>query len=201
MFSTPSIVPQYAEAAASINAAYARRHGYGFKHIVDEAPDHAATVWKMVDVLNQHHGQADALFWIDSDAVFNPARHRQSLEWLFSRPGDIVGCADRPNGDSFINTGTLFVKDTPIAKRMLDAWWSMRDDPEYDDFPYEQQALEDLATAHPTAIRARPADEFNSVYGDLRDGKRDSFVLHFMSYSAEERASEFAKLKARISTD
>lgn len=198
MFSTPSIVPKFAGAAVEINAAYARRHGYGFKHIVKEETDHAAMVWKMVDVLRQHHGQADALFWIDSDAVFNPTKHHQSLEWLFALPGDIIGCSDHPNGKSFINTGTLFVKDTPVAKEMLATWWSARDAPEYTSFPYEQKALGDLAKVYPSVIRARPADEFNSVYSDLRAGKRDSFVLHFMSYSAEKRASEFARLKEQV---
>jgi hypothetical protein len=193
MFSTPGIVPVYAGAAAAINEAYARRYGYGFTHVVQHTTSHAETVWKMVEVLRAHQGQADALFWIDSDAVFNPARHSQSLEWLFGLPGDIIGCSDHPNGSSFINTGTLFVKNTPEASKLLDAWWAMRG--AYSKaFPYEQQALHDLAKAHPSAIRARPANEFNSIIGELRAGKRETFVLHFMSFAAHERATELAKL-------
>ena len=197
MFSTPTIVPAYAGAAAEINEAYARHHGYGFKHIVGEMGSHAETVWKMVDVLRAHRGQADALFWIDSDAVFNPAHHARSLEWLFGLDGHVIGCSDHPNGPDRINTGTLFVKDTPIASNILDAWWAMRGT--YDSFPYEQKALDVLARDHPKTITARPAAEFNSVYGHLRDGRRDGFVLHFMSFDAKERAAEFAALKATFS--
>lgn len=193
MFSTPAIVPAYAAAAATINKAYARRHGYGFKHLVAETSSHAETVWKMVEVLRAHQGQADALFWIDSDAVFNPAHHARSLEWLFHIPGHIVGCSDHPNGTSHINTGTLFVKNTPTAATLLDAWWAMRRS--YREFPYEQKALHDLARAHPDDIIARPAEEFNSVYVRLRAGNRTGFVLHFMSFAAHERAAEFASLQ------
>lgn len=198
MFSTPNIVPEYSGLAAEINAAYARRHGYAFKHIVKPVDTHAETVWKMVDVLRAHHGQADALFWIDSDAVFNPAHHDRSLEWLFGLRGDIVGCSDHPNGPSVINTGTLFVKNTHRASDLLEQWWSMRKS--YTEFPYEQKALEDLARENPDAITIRPAAEFNSVYGHLREGRRESFVLHFMSYKAEERAAEFTDLKETLAS-
>ena len=39
-------------------------------------------MWKMVEILRRFVGEADAVFYIDSDAVFN--KPEQSLEWLFS---------------------------------------------------------------------------------------------------------------------
>ena len=215
MFSTPGIVPKYAGMAAKINEAYARRHGYSFKHTVVPIPPHdrRAMVWGMVHTLREALREApadrghpdrgdrgdrgvDAVFYIDSDAVFN--RPDTPLDWLFDVDGDVVGCSDSPNGLSLINTGTLFVRNTPRGRYLLDQWWSMRDDPKYAVFPYEQQALEDLArSSHGAGIVVRPAEEFNSVWGALRRGKRDTFVLHFMAHSDAERTQEFARIVQR----
>jgi len=196
MFSTPNIVPQYSGAAADINRAYAERHGYGFRHVVQEmdGSDRGPIVWKMVDILRRFVGEADAVFYIDSDACFN--KPEQSLEWLFSYEANIVGCSDHPNGASYINTGTLFVRNTQTSRELLEKWWSMRHDAKYARFPYEQGALEDLAREHPAdGIIARPAEEFNSIWQNLARGKRDTFVLHFMAFSAEDRAREFDTIK------
>ena len=203
MFSTPSIVPKYAGMAAKINEAYARRHGYSFRHTAVPIPPHdrRAMVWSMVHTLREAlrggpTDPIDAVFYIDSDAVFN--RPDTPLDWLFDVDGDVIGCSDAPNGLSLINTGTLFVKNTPRGRYLLDQWWSMRDDPKYAVFPYEQQALEDLArSSHGAGIVVRPAEEFNSVWGALRRGKRDTFVLHFMAHSDAERTAEFARILQR----
>jgi hypothetical protein len=199
MFSTPDIVSQYAGHAADINKAYARKHGYAFEHHIQHIPatDRKRMVWKMVEVLLQSLNDADAVVYIDSDAVFND--HTKSLEWLFNVPGEILGCSDAPNGDSYINTGTLFVKNTKLARSLLERWWSLRDDPAYCSFPYEQKALSDLArNAAPGSIVALPATEFNSIWSELRSGRRDTFVLHFMAFPAAERAAEFETIKRRL---
>lgn len=217
MFSTPSIM-SHAAPAAEINAAYARRHGYDFVHVVAPVRDRDEALWKKVELLRAHHGRADALFWINSDAVFNPARHDKTLEWLFAERGDILGCSDYPNGDSggVISTGTLLVKNTPVAAQMLDMWWAARDGGDDDDdgggdagpghaaspFP-EQRALDRLAHTFPSAVRARPADEFNSVWTHLKAGRRDAFVLHFVAhaYSDEERGAEIDRLRVDMCVD
>lgn len=198
MFSTPNIVSDYAGAAADINKAYADKHGYGFEHSIQHIPstDRKQMVWKMVEVLLRSLQDAEAVFYIDSDAVFND--QTKSLEWLFRIPGDIIGCSDYPNGNSYINTGTLFVKSTKQAQRLLEMWWALRHDPAYGTFPYEQKALEDVAKQVPGAIVARPASEFNSVWKDLRNGKRDTFILHFMAFSSAERAAAFQGVKHRL---
>jgi hypothetical protein len=191
MFSTPSIVSEYAGKAAAINEKYASQHGYGFQHHIQHIPatDRHAMVWKMVEVLRQSLNNTDAVMYIDSDAVFND--HSKSLDWLFGVPGEIIGCSDSPNGQSFINTGTLFVKNTKRARMLLEQWWFMREDPKYTIFPYEQMALSDLAREYPEDIIARPATEFNSVWQELRQGRRDTFVLHFMAHTSAERSAAF----------
>lgn len=203
MFSTPNIVEQFAGLAAEVNALYARRHGYGFQHIVEDVPlgDRGAMVWKMVDVIwhaLHEKEQWDAVFYIDSDAVFQ--NHTQRLDWLFEVPeGHIVGCSDHPNGPSYINTGTLFVRNTPRAKELLRKWSRMRSLDAYQKFPYEQQALEDLAKAEGyQGIVSRPAEEFNSVKARVDAGHRDTFVLHMMATPAAQRATEFRGLRSRL---
>lgn len=199
MFSTPNIVEQYAGLAAQVNEGYARRHGYAFRHViedVDPPTDRAAMVWKMVDVIGDalETGLYDAVFYIDSDAVFQQRDKR--LDWLFEiLDGHIVGCSDAPNGPSYINTGTLFVRNTPRARDLLAKWRAMRAEARYrETFPYEQQALHDLAAREKKGIVALPAEEFNSIKARVDKGHRDTFVLHMMAAPADVRAAEFRRI-------
>lgn len=199
MFSTPNIVEQFAGLAADINEMYARRHGYSFSHQIEDMEpwDRASMVWKMVDVIEEglKRDDVDAVFYIDSDAVFY--RQQQSLDWLFDIPGEIIGCSDVPNGPNYINTGTLFVRNTPTAKNLIKKWKAMRWHPKYQEFPYEQLALEDLAKTE-KQITALPAKEFNSVIAEVYAGQRDTFVLHLMATSAEDRRTEFQAIRQKL---
>ena len=205
MFSTPDIVEQFSGLAADINEAYATKHGYDFEHVIEDVPDlsdRGSIMWKMVDVIDatlRSNSNYDAVFYIDSDAVFWD--HNRRLDWLFNIPdGHIVGCTDMPNGPNYINAGTLFVRNTDRARALVKKWNVMRRDPKYQSFPYEQGALEDLAKAEGfRGIISRPAEEFNSIKENVDAGQRDGlFVLHMMNTSSRRRAAVFTALKKKL---
>ena len=71
MYSTPNIM-SYAGLAEKINRAYCDRHGYSFKHVIGDQDDTSMRpVWKKVFLVRDELKNHDAVFWIDSDAIFN----------------------------------------------------------------------------------------------------------------------------------
>lgn len=199
MFSTPNIIPQYADLADRANRAYAARHGYTFKHHV-RASSHQVPQWEKVRVIRDALKTHDAVFWIDSDAVFN--QHDVPLDQWLESTADIVGCSDHPNGPYSINTGTLLVKSTPWSRKFFDLWWSMRSIPKYSKWANEQEALHDLILRNAykcsTKIQIEPAHAFNSAHTSLATGDRSTFVLHFMAMSADSRRAELAAVCTRV---
>ena len=199
MFSTPNIVDEYAGHAATINEAYARRHGYAFVHVVRPA-QHAIPQWEKVRLIKDHLPDYDAVFWIDSDAAFN--RHDVSLDRWLDGPADFVGCTDVPNGPYKINCGTMLVKNTTWANEFLKTWWGMNGLPKYNKWANEQEALHDLLLSNVNGcadrVKIEAVDAFNSSYPDLARGRRDTFVLHFMAMSATVRRTELAAVRERL---
>jgi hypothetical protein len=203
MFSTPNIVDQYAGLAAEINELYARRHGYEFEHVVEDVTpvgDRTEMMWRCVDVINDamRDVTVDGVFYIDSDAVFQD--HSQPLDWLFDIPdGHIVGSSDKPNGPYYINAGVVFVRNSSRGRALATAWRAMKNDRKYHRFAYEQQALHDLARREGyRGIVSLPAETMNSIKAHLDQGRRDTFILHMMGASSEQRAAEFRALRAKL---
>lgn len=199
MFSTSNILEKYARATAKVNEHYALRHGYAFKHVVDTNADEISReniMWKRVQLIKESLHDADVIFYIDSDAVIN--NQTRSLDWLMEGDGDIIACSDEGNGPSVANAGVMFVRNTPMSEQLLEEWWSLRNDPEYADFPYEQKAFGTVALKHPDSIKIHPSEEFNSIWWSLKQGNRDTFVLHFMAYDDCDRAIEIDKILTRL---
>lgn len=190
MFSTPDLVKDYGTLSDRINRAYAKRHGYDFKHVVRRSAL-ASPQWEKVFVTRDALESHDAVFYIDTDAAFN--QPRQSLDELLDLPGDFVGCSDHPNGMYNINTGAFLVRSTPWAKRFMDAWKQRHGDAKYHAFAFEQQALHDMINENVLECKARihiePALRFNSdltkVFGD--QAKVAWFVRHFMAKTSPQR--------------
>lgn len=199
MFSTPNILDQYAQVAADINEAYARRHGYAFEHIVGPN-QHRIPQWEKVRLVRETLPKYDAVFWIDSDAAFN--FHHISLdEWLHD-DADFIACTDVPNGPYHINCGTMLIKRSPWTARFLNTWWAMNTLPKYNKWANEQEALHDLIQGNVLGcrhrIRIEAADVFNSKHSDLMKGKRDTFVLHFMAMKPDIRQRELSLIAQRL---
>ena len=198
MFSTSNIVAGYAGLAATVNERYARRHGYDFLHVVKPPMETRwETMWAKVATLREvlAEGRHDALFFLDSDAIFN--RQEVSLDFLLRGPWDLAGCSDAPGADA-INAGTLFLRCTPWTAAFVDAWWGLRH--EYTEFTYEQKALTHLVgRADPGRVRIFPGRAFNSVIHDWTDESRrlGNFVLHMMATSDADREAQFADWLAR----
>ena len=201
MFSTPNIVDEYAGIAARVNEAYAQRHGYDFKHVVGRSR-HAIPQWEKVRLVRAHMASYDVVFWIDSDAVFN--QHERSLDEWINDPADFVGCTDVPNGPYKINCGTLLVKTTPWTKKFVDAWWAKNGLPKYNTWANEQEALHDMITsdeqgcASARKVKIEAVDAFNSDRNQLVAGARDTFVLHFMAMTSDERRRELGAVAKKL---
>jgi hypothetical protein len=157
-------------------------------------------VWEKVRLVREHLPRHDAVFWIDSDAVFN--WHDQSLHRWLAGDADFVGCADQPNGPYHINCGTMLVKNTAWSRAFMDAWWRRYRDVRYHRWAFEQEALHHMLDEDELGCRARvkiePAAAFNSVYKDVAAGKRDTFVLHFMATPADTRRREIGEVARRL---
>ena len=193
MFSTTNIATGYAGLAARINERYARRHGYAFVHrVVAPLPDRWSTMWARVAMLCDLVTRYDAVVYIDSDAIFN--LQDRTLDFLLDGPWDFAGCADHPNGRDAINGGVLFLRNTPWTREFVSAWYARRH--AYTEFSYEQKALSDMVRSLPpdsSNVRIFPADAFNSIAADIAAGKRDTFVLHFMSMDDDTRVRELRR--------
>ena len=181
MFSTSHIMG-YARLAAKINEMYARRHGYHFEHVVDDTLP-GRPVWQKVFLVRDRLPQYSAVFWIDSDAIFND--HEMTLDKWLNAPAEFLVCSDFPNGPSLVNTGTFLAKNTTFTKDLMSRWAAMVDQGTYNTkFPFEQGALEDVIRKLGTdagKVQVLPAEEFNSVFGDVSRGQFKTFVMHLMA--------------------
>lgn len=191
MFSTSQILG-YAKLSSFINHLYAKRHGYDFEHVIDDNRV-GRPVWQKVFLTKERLPAYDAVFWIDSDAIFN-TQDTPLDEWLDS-PYDFIISSDFPNGPSIANTGTFLVKNTPFGRDLMDRWAAMVDEGTYNlKFPFEQGALEDLLrrlgkdSAHTKIL---PAEELNSIFADVSRGHFKTFVMHLMALPADYRKRVF----------
>ena len=196
MYSTPNIL-EYADLAARVNEMYAKRHGYAFKHVIGEldARD-MRPVWKKVFLVRDELPNYEAVFWIDSDAIFND--HARPLP--LDTDEEFLISSDFPNGNSLVNTGTFLVKNTAFGRSFMNRWCAMRDDlnATYNSkFPFEQGACEDLIrNLGPESRFARvyPTEFLNSVYGKVSRGVfENAFIIHLMALPAEFRKAVFRR--------
>lgn len=191
MFSTSHIL-SYARLSERINNMYAKRHGYSFEHVVDDSLP-GRPVWQKVFLVRDRLPRYDAVMWIDSDAIFND--HKVSLDKWLNSPSDFIVSSDFPNGPSLVNTGTFIVKNTPFTRDFMARWSEMVDKGTYNTkFPFEQGALEDLIRRLGTdasRVSVLPAEELNSVFGDVSRGQFKTFVMHLMALPSEYRARVF----------
>lgn len=192
MFSTTNIL-KYARLSAKINEMYCRRHGYAFEHVVDDDRP-GRPVWQKVFLVKERLPRWDAVVWIDSDAIFND--HTVPLDKWLDSAAEFIICSDWPNGPSLVNTGVFIAKNTPFCADLMEQWAGMVDKGTYNTkFPFEQGALEDLIRRlgkDSTRVNVLPAEELNSVFGDVSRGQFKTFVMHLMALPASYRQKVFA---------
>lgn len=196
MYSTPNIM-EYAGLAEKINKAYCDRHGYVFKHVIGDQDDTSMRpVWKKVFLARDEIRNFDAVFWIDSDAIFND--HSKPLP--LGGDEDFLVSSDFPNGPSLVNTGAFLVKSTPFGRDFMDRWCRMmtKVGSSYNSkFPFEQGACEDLIRMlgnEVSKVRVAPAEEINSIFGKVSRGQFDGlFIAHLMACPTEYRKMVFSK--------
>lgn len=198
MVGTPEI-EGYAKYTREINRRYAERHGFSFYyHSTTMNPVHP--VWQKIDVISKALPRHDAVFYIDSDAIFQ--KQEVSLRKWLRKGGDLLICDDlvASGGKNIANGGTLFVKNTPWSKQFLDRWWSKRNMERYNEFPREQQAFHDMHASNELLCKAHvtilPANELNSSWEQI--SKRDTgslFIVHLMATGEAERIKFFSSFR------
>ena len=190
MYSTPNIM-EYAGLAEKINRAYCDRHGYAFKHVIgDQGDTSMRPVWKKAFLVRDEIRNFDAVFWIDSDAFFND--HSKPLP--LGGDEDFLVSSDFPNGPSLVNTGAFLAKSTAFGRDFMDRWTRMMTKPgsPYNNkFPFEQQGCSDLIRSlgeDSSKVRVAPAEEINSIFGNIVRGKFDGlFIVHLMACDTNYR--------------
>lgn len=120
--------------------AYCRRHGYKcFLHTRVVGLEGRPSAWGKVLLMRRHLGAARWLMWMDCDSFFTNSS--VPLEAVLARAG-VLGPPHDPyprqgwghaphisfltsEDAPLINTGIFFLRDTPIARSLLDMTWGI----------------------------------------------------------------------------
>ena len=121
----------YFEHSSAINRIYCERHGYEFVVVTPRlAPEDRTIHWLKVKAVLDALPHYDFVLWMDADAWVHD--HTRRLEdQLVSRGAavtEILIGTNRLNqevgwGDDRANTGVFLVRNTPLARHILEEWW------------------------------------------------------------------------------
>ena len=195
MFYTDNI-KSYSQLAEQINENYAQKWGYDF-HVQYHRESDRAPQWDKVKVISNKLSEYDYIFWIDSDAIIT--NYNIQLERFINKAPNknILICDDKPNG-GYINTGTMFFKNTLWSKFFLKKWWDLGTEMKYEHkFAHEQDVLKHLLLTNKyntmDNTKIFNVDDFNTNYPGKMTHNDNKFVLHLMSTTEKERVNTFEK--------
>jgi len=127
MSHTPNIAG-YADLSAAINENYCKSHGYKFfLNVGDKSAPDRSPCWDKVhwlSVVAKSEKPPKRMFWIDSDAIIN--RPERMLESFEKYDADICICTSTFMS-KMINTGAMYVRNTPWTQKFLEKWWEWPD--------------------------------------------------------------------------
>ena len=195
-------IKSYSQIAEKINKIYARKYGYDFKVERQRLANDRAPQWDKVMAVAKYLPNYDYVFWIDSDAIFT--NHSIPLE-KFIRLGkgyNLLICDDTSNG-GYINTGTMFFKNSSWSREFLRQWWNIGNTSVYNyRFAHEQTILKTLLQSNQFGAyentKIFDIHDFNSSYPWYAHFTKDTFILHHMASSAEERQKTFASFYNKL---
>ena len=117
--------------SSAINRIYCERHGYEFEVVTPRlAPDDRTIHWLKVKAVLDALPHYDFVLWMDADAWVHD--HTRRLEDQLVPRGaavtEILIGTNRLNqdvgwGDEGANTGVFLVRNTPLARHILEEWW------------------------------------------------------------------------------
>lgn len=213
-FATPDIA-DYADKSGLINQMYCRKNKYKWhsdnqERLNSDWDKQWEKVAMSLDMLRETK-EGEWLCWIDADAAFN--HHDVRLQSFIKQAGnkDFLICHDGVNrGDEeeakdphFINTGVMIFKNTPWVRDLFQRWIRTPGKYKKGSNTQDQERLVEMYRANELGmkdhIKVFPANAFNSSYGRPN---ADTFVVHMMSRSTEERVDRFngilEKLNRRV---
>jgi len=145
----------------------------------------------------QEEGQY--VMYIDADA-FVVQQHQSLANLLFS---DVdLHLADHGNGQgkwANVNTGVLILKNTKWSRMFMEQWWKAASDMPFRTEPfYEQSVLQHILQEGLYQTRVHsvvyPAHVFNTALDMSPQQQAQSFIMHMMSATKEERATQCSRV-------
>ncbi len=171
-----------------INRAYCAANHYAYIRQSEMLPhqrkQERAPHWEKVPLMLHALHDCDYLFYLDMDAVFvNHAIRIEPITYYIPSDTLIYGVDDyltNQRGRIFeeINTGSVFIRNTPKTVELLQRWNNLTEsDPHWaQKWNFEQSALTEMKTSYPVEIG------MNREYY-LHSGTRGHFIRHFMGSS------------------
>ena len=197
-------ISSYADKSALINKVYCKRNKYKWRsdnqeRLKNDWDKQWEKVAMAVDLLRETK-QGQWLCWIDADAAFN--HHDVRLESFIKQAGnkDFLVCHDGVNRGNeeeakdpyFINTGIMIFKNTPWVRELFLRWIRTPGKYKKGSDTQDQERLVEMYRDNELGmkdhVKVFPANAFNSSYARPN---ADTFVVHMMSRSAEERVKRF----------
>ncbi len=151
---------------------YAKKHGYAFHTsalgFLEASWMRRPPAWHKIKLLQRHLPQYDWVMWSDADAVV--VDMDQGLEQFLDDRYDIILAKDGLG----INTGNMFLRNTPWTANFLQRVWDEAKDPNH---PWwENQAIIELLDDPETASHVRV--DLYPKYNHYVDNP-NAFILHF----------------------
>lgn len=127
---------EYTTYSFGIGQVYAEHHGYMFKHLDEnsegcEAFDSRDSRWNKIKILEQALNgwgkDMDYIMWIDADVAILDMGLRIEDVVAQHPAAHLWSSAEHAGSTTLINSGTLIVRVSTLAKQILKAWWQFGD--------------------------------------------------------------------------
>jgi hypothetical protein len=197
--------------AASSNAAYCQKKGYGFRVFRSGWDLSRPHSWSKLHFILDTFQSYEWVFWIDADAVIT--NHNISLSSFITGNEDMVICQvqhlnEPERHKQILNCGVFLIRSCNFSKKLIETMWNKV---HYINHPWwEQIAFIDAYNEQEdvrSRIRVMSARAFNSVPPWRHTMSNDAkwvpgdFVVHFSVYPIEVRIGMMRRLLAWIKED
>ena len=218
MFNKPVVITfatkdieDYSSITKEINERYCEKNGYKFvsesKRTLDTSYD---PHWEKVEMIRRYlrKPRTSWVFFIDADAAFNHDDVRiEDFFKLAPRSADVLFCHDGNNKSDlshqdskekyYVNTGAILVRNTAWAKDFMRTWIDdagqfKKGSPLQDqDKMVEMLKNDEMGAFSKNKVAVLPINMFNSTFDRPY---ADTFVVHMMKRSTEERKKRFNEI-------
>jgi hypothetical protein len=212
-FYTPNI-ESYAKISSRINELYCERHGYRWKAYISDplSPDRRHVTWDKLDhILHALENEScKYLFWIDSDAIFNPDRWDVGIDTIVEAMKIIdpsnarIGLCANTVLTHNTNTGTMMFINCEWTRNFL-RYWMEKSLEWFAHEKYHEQSALDLILFQENQEVAKSIilfdpDDFNTSWEKFHNTKLTSKnrIKHYFGTSEEWRVRKFNSILNEI---